>query len=87
MLAAQILRHNRASLAACDRLAERRGETLRSGSRAEFRVRVEDDGRATVQVSGQGISATTLTCYRSVATEWKLPQIGEAYSTVFAHVH
>lgn len=87
VLAAQILRHNRASLAACDRLAERRGETLRRGSRAEFRVRVEEDGRASIQVSGQGLSAATLTCYRSVATEWKLPQIGEAYSTVFAHVH
>jgi predicted Zn finger-like uncharacterized protein len=87
VLAAQILRHNRGSLAACDRLAERRGETLRRGSRAEFRVRVEEDGRASIQVTGQGLSAATLTCYRSVATEWKLPQIGEAYSTVFAHVH
>ncbi len=87
VLAAQILRHNRASLEACDRLAERRGEILRAGSRAEFAVRVEEDGRATVQVSGQGLSAKTLACYRSVATEWKLPQIGEAYSTVFAHVH
>jgi hypothetical protein len=85
-LAAQILRRNRASLLACDRLAERRGELLRSGSRAEFRVRVDHD-RAVVQVSGQGLSLQTLACYRSVASEWRLPQTGAAYSTVFSHVH
>jgi predicted Zn finger-like uncharacterized protein len=87
VLALKVFHRNRSTLLACDRLAERRGETLKPGSRAEFRVRVEPGGIAIVEVRGQGMSTETLSCYRAVASRWQFPRADAAYSTSFHHVH
>jgi hypothetical protein len=83
-LAAQVLRRNRSTLIACDSLAERRGEILK-GLRAFFRVKVDADGNAVVEVGGN-VSGDLLACYRSVARTWTFPRPGHPYSTVFWHV-
>lgn len=83
-LAAQVLRRNRSTLIACDNLAEKRGEILR-GRRALFRVKVDADGNAVVEVGGS-VSSDLLACYRSVVRTWTFPRPGHPYSTVFWHV-
>jgi len=85
-MAARILRRNRGSLSACDQLAERRGERL-EGNRARFAVRVDAAGQVTVAVSGEGLSAQLLACYRSMVSQWEIPRIGRPYATQFSHVH
>ena len=84
--AAQIHRRNRGALAACDGLAERRGEHL-DGTRARFTVRVSAEGEVDTTVTGEGISASLLLCYRSVASQFQAPAIGRRYSVIFSHVH
>jgi len=87
VLALQVFRRNRSTLLACDQLAERRGETLRPGSRAEFRVRVEASGTAYVEVRGHQLSNAIISCYRAVASQWQFPKTSAAYTTTFQHVH
>jgi hypothetical protein len=83
-LASRIYRRNRNSLAACDRLAERRGEDLTG--RAEFEIKVDEKGKAAVTVRGEKLSGRTQACYRSMATTWEYPTTGEAYSVTFQHL-
>jgi hypothetical protein len=84
--AARILRDNRGALAACDRLAERRGEKL-EGISARFSVRVSSEGRVETTVEGEGISAALLSCYSSVASQFQAPLIGKPYRVTFRHMH
>jgi hypothetical protein len=86
-LALRIYRTNRATLEACDALAERRGETLGKGGRAEFEVRVDAAGKAEIAVHGRGLSAAVISCYRTVSGQWKVPATGIEYTTSFDHVH
>jgi hypothetical protein len=85
-MASRIFRSNRASLIACDKIAERRGEST-SGVRAEFEVQVDARGNGTVTVSADSGAAQLLSCYRAVVTQWKYPQTGAAYTVSFQHVH
>jgi predicted Zn finger-like uncharacterized protein len=86
-VAARVFRRNRSTLLACDQLAERRGETIRPGSRAVFSVRVSRTGVPAVEVTGQGLSHTTLSCYRTMAAQWQFPSGDTEYGTAFEHVH
>jgi hypothetical protein len=84
--ATQIHRSNRSVLAACDGLAERRGERLK-GTRARFTVRVSAEGKVETTVTGEGLSSSLLLCYSSVAGQFQAPAVGRPYSVVFSHVH
>ncbi len=86
MLASKVMRLNRSTLQACDRLAERRGEPL-AGGRAVFKIKVDAKGKAQVTVSGERLSARVVSCYRSVSRSWNIPKPGHAYNTAFWHVH
>jgi hypothetical protein len=85
-LAARIYQANRASLIACGKLAERRGESVR-GTRAEFEVSVSERGEGLVRVSGAGLSEGLTGCYRAVATQWKFDVTGRRYELSFVHVN
>lgn len=83
-LTSRIYRRNQKSLAACDKLAERRGE--RRPSRVEFQIEVDATGKASVKVTGQGLSRRLAACYRAMAGTWKYPVTGEPYSVTFQHM-
>lgn len=85
-LSSKIFRANKSSLLACDKLAERRGETLQD-SRAEFEVKVNDQGVGEVSVTGEKLSPKLLSCYRMVVKQWTFPEIGSAYTVSLQHVH
>jgi len=85
-VSARILRRNRGSLAACDRLAERRGERL-EGARVWFVVQVDGSDRVSVTVRGDGISPALLSCYRSMSSNWRIPRVGRPFAVRFHHVH
>jgi hypothetical protein len=87
ILASRVYRRNKSSLLACDRLAERRGESL-AGQRVTFLVETTASGAPTVQiVDGEGLPSRLLACYRAVAHHWELPATGSPYATGFVHVH
>jgi hypothetical protein len=86
-LAARIFKANKSSILACDRLAERRGESL-GDLRVEFAIEVNADGRGTaVRVTGSGLSEPLRSCYRSMVAGWQYPKTGAAYQATFEHVH
>lgn len=85
-LAARIYKANRASLAACAKLAERRGESVR-GTRAEFEVSVDEKGGGTVTVKGEELGESLLGCLRTMVKQWKFDATGAAYSLSFTHVN
>lgn len=83
-LTSRIYRRNRKSLAACDKLAERRGE--RRPDRAAFEISVDEQGKATVKVTGTGLSKRLAACYRAMAGSWEYPSTGTAYTVTFQHL-
>ena len=85
-LASRIYRHNKRTLLACDRLAQRRGENL-TNSRALFQISVNARGDKSVKVTGKGVPQTRLSCYRVMSQRWRLPQTSEGYQTVFQHIN
>jgi len=85
ILASRVYRRNKSSLLACDKLAERRGES-QDGQRATFLVEVDGSGPPTVTIDGQGLRPRLLSCYRAVVHHWELPATGSAYVTHFVHV-
>jgi len=85
ILASRVYRRNKSSLLACDKLAERRGESL-AGQRATFLVEVDGSGTPTVAIDGQGLGPRLLSCYRAVVHHWELPATGSAYVTHFVHI-
>jgi len=85
-MAARILRRNRSSLAACERLANRRGDRL-GGTRAWFTVQVDVADVSRVTVEGEGLSPALLSCYRSMSANWIVPRISRPYAVTFQHVH
>lgn len=84
-LASRVYRRNRNSLAACDRLAERRGEEL-AGQRADFEIKVDAEGKATVSAKGSGLGKRLQACYAAVAKTWEYPSVGSAYTVTFQHI-
>jgi len=80
-MAARIYRRNRNSLAACDKLADRRGEAL---GPAEFEIEVSAKGAADVTVKSR-VSRRLGTCYRAVAKSWSYPVTGSSYTVNFQH--
>jgi hypothetical protein len=87
ILASRVYRRNKSSLLACDRLAERRGESL-DGQRVTFLIETNASGTPTVQiVAGQRLPSRLLACYRAVAHHWELPATGSPYATGFVHIH
>lgn len=85
-LAARIYKANRASLAACAKLAERRGENVR-GTRAEFEVSVDEKGAGTVTVKGEELGESLLGCLRTMVKQWKFDATGAAYTLSFTHIN
>ncbi len=85
-MASRVFNANKASLLACDKLAERRGEDIGVG-RVEFDVEVDDKGQGKVQARGDRVSDKLLSCYRLMVSQWKYPVTGSAYSLSFSHVH
>jgi hypothetical protein len=83
-LASRIYRRNRNSLVACDRLAERRGEEI-AGQRADFEIKVNAEGKATVSVTGPG-GKRLRACYAAVAKTWEYPSVGSDYTVTFQHI-
>jgi hypothetical protein len=83
-MASRIYRRNRNSLVACDRLAERRGEEI-AGQRADFEIKVDAEGKATVSVTGSG-GKRLRTCYAAVAKTWEYPSVGSDYTVTFQHI-
>lgn len=84
-LVSRIYRENRASLAACDALARKRGEDL-DGARVELELKVDKDGRGAVAISGEQLSARLRSCYDAVSRTWSLPAMDEPYTVSFQHV-
>lgn len=84
-LSGRIYRQNRASLAACDALARRRGEELR-GLRAELEVKVDKEGRGVVAINGAGLPERLRSCYAAVSRTWSLPNTGEQYIVTLQHL-
>jgi len=82
-MAARVYRRNRSSLAACDKLADRRGEEL--PGRALFEIDVDGMGRAKVSVTGTRLTRRHGACYRAVAMSWKFPTTGSLYTVSFQH--
>lgn len=85
-LASRVYKANRSSLLACGKIAERRGEDV-AGTRAEFEVTVNEKGEGQVAVKGDGLGESLVGCYRAVATQWKFPETGNAYTLSFVHVN
>ena len=85
-LASRIYRRNKRTLLACDRLAQRRGESL-GNSRALFRIKLDAQGGKSVKVAGKGVEDRRLACYRVMATRWRLPRTRDGYRTEFQHIH
>jgi hypothetical protein len=85
-LATRLYKANKASLLACGRLADRRGESVR-GTRAEFEVSVDDQGAGQVTVTGEGLSEPFLGCLRTMVKQWKFDATGAAYSLSFTHIN
>jgi len=84
-LASRIYKGNMASLTACTRIAERRGEEVQ-GIRVEFQVQVDEKGQGTVSIGGDELGPSLASCYRSVVKQWKFPETGTPYSLSFTHV-
>ena len=84
-LASKIFQANKASLIACDKIAERRGEEV--SGRADFEVQVDAAGKGQASVAGEGLGEGLLSCYRSVAKQWKYPETGSPYTVSFQHLH
>ncbi len=84
-LAARVFQTNKASLVACGKIAERRGESL-GGLRVEFEVGVSEKGEGKVKVTGEGIGDQLRSCYRAVVTQWKYPVTGQPYTISFMHM-
>ena len=85
-LAARIYKANRASLMACAKLAERRGENVR-GTRAEFEVSVDEKGVGSVTVKGEELGESLLGCLRTMVKQWKFDATGTAYTLSFTHIN
>ena len=83
-LTSRIYRRNRKSLAACDKLADRRGE--RRPNRVEFEIKVAAEGKAAVKVTGTKLSKRLSACYRAMAMTWEYPSTGAAYTVTFQHM-
>ena len=85
-LASRIYRRNKRTLLTCDRLAQRRGESL-ANSRAVFRIDVDGQGVRSAKVAGKGVEDRRLACYRVMASRWHLPRTRDGYSTSFQHIN
>jgi hypothetical protein len=85
-LASKIYQLNKNSLVACDKLAERRGEVLK-GTRAEFEVKVDDNGKGEVTVTAEEIEEKLLSCYKAVVKQWTFPATGSPYALSLTHMH
>jgi hypothetical protein len=85
-MASRVFNANKASLLACDKLAERRGESVNE-ARVEFQVEVDAEGKSKVTARGEGAAGSLLSCYRTMVSQWKYPATGSPYSLSFSHVH
>jgi len=85
-MASRVFNANKASLLACDKLAERRGESV-SDARVEFEVEVSAEGKGKVTARAEGAGEKLLSCYRIMVSQWAYPVTGTPYALAFSHVH
>lgn len=83
-LAHRVYRRNRSALMACDKLAERRGEVI-DGTQVDFEIKVSKEGKGAPKITGKRLSRRRAFCLRSMASQWKYPVIGAAYTLAFQH--
>ena len=77
--ALRLMRTNQATLRLCDHRAIRLGQD--PASRLRFRVVVDPRGQARVDVDAKvPISAAITRCYQTLASSWRYPATGEAYT-------